>query len=221
MYHQEMKQRVISLRKDGYSYNYITEHTHIPKSTLSEWLQDIPFHPNKHTIETIGNARIASGIYKHNLKIESLNEAKIEAKKDIGDLSRRDIMMLGLGMYIGEGSKTMNMTRISNTDPLIIRFTIKWLEKSFGIEKKNLKIRLHLYPDNNEKESIEYWSKEVGISIDQFFKSSIDRRTNKKMSNEGKSPHGTAHLSVRSMGNKKFGAYLHRLIMAWINEVLC
>ncbi len=221
MYFPEIKQKAIDLRKQGYSYNYIIKHVPVTKSTLSDWLHNIPFTPNRHTIETIGNARIASGRYKHQVKIESLKKAELQAEKIIGVLSDRDIIMLGLAIYIGEGSKTDCITRIVNSDPKIIKFAIKWFGVSFGVEIAQLKIRLHLYPDSNETECIKYWSDSTKIPTSQFFKSITDRRTNKKKSNNGKLPFGTAHMSVKSFGNKKFGVYLHRLILAMINKVLC
>ena len=142
MHTKESKQKSIQLRKEGYSYNYIIKHVPVSKSTLSQWLQNISFIPNKYTVETIGKARIASGAYKHNIRVESLEKAELQAKKDIGQLSKRDVMMLGLGIYIGEGGKTDGLTRIINSDPKIIKFAIKWLNISFGIEIKNIKIRL-------------------------------------------------------------------------------
>lgn len=220
MYHQEIKQKAIDLRKEGYSYGYIIKQINVRKSTLSDWLHNIPFTPNKKTIETIGNARIAAGVYKHQAKVNSLERAESQARKDIGVLSKRDIAMLGLGIYIGEGGKTEGITRIINSDPKIIKFAIKWFNISFGVETKNIKIRLFLYPDSNEKESIKFWSENIRIPKNQFYKSTIDRRTNKKSSNHGKLPYGTAHMSVIGSDEKKFGVNLHRLIMAWINQIL-
>ena len=221
MYYPEIKQKAIDLRKQGYSYNYIVKHVPVAKSTLSEWLHDIPFIPNKYTLETIGKAHLASGVYKHNVRAKSLERAELQAKKDVGILSNRDIMMLGLGIYIGEGGKTVNITKITNSDPKIIKFAIKWFVSAFGVDVKQMKIRLHLYPDNNEKECIEYWSEQTKIPKNQFFKSSVDVRKNKKQSNNRKLPFGTAHMTVQSLGNKDFGVYLHRRIIAWINKVLC
>jgi transcriptional regulator with XRE-family HTH domain len=220
MHQQNIKQKAIDLRKAGYSYNYIAEYVPVTKSTLSEWLRDIPFFPNKHTIDTIGNARIASGVYKHGIMMESFREAEDESKKLISNLSDRDIMMLGLGIYIGEGAKTVGITRIINSDPKIIKLMIKWFKISFGVTTEQFKVRLYIYPDNNEKECIEYWSKQIGIPRNNFHSSYVDVRTNKKSSNQGKLPFGTAHMSVLGLGKKKHGKYLHRLIMALINRVL-
>jgi hypothetical protein len=220
MHHQKIKQKVINLRKQGYSYNYISKHTSITKSTISDWLHNVPFSPNNYTIKTIGNARIAAGVYKHQIKVSSLKKADAQAKKDIDLISKRDIMMLGLGIYIGEGGKTAGITRIINSDPKIIKFSIKWLKISFGVGIKNIRVRLFLYPDSDEKKSIKFWSNNTKIPENQFYKPTIDKRTNKKSSNNGKLPFGTAHMSVIGSEEKKFGVYLHRLIMAWINQIL-
>lgn len=221
MYYPEIKQKAIDLRKDGYSYNYIIKHVPVTKSTLSEWLHDIPFTPNKHTLETIGKARIASGLYHHKMRVKSLEKADELAKKRIFNMSDRDIFMLGLGVYIGEGCKTYNITKVSNSDPKIIKFSSRWFKTCFGIKTEQIKVRLHLYPDNDIDKCTEYWSKMIDVPKNQFYKPSIDRRKNKKNSNRKKLPYGTAHMIVNSLGNKKDGVSLNRYLLALINRVLC
>jgi len=93
MHTQKIRQKAIELRKAGYSYNYIMKYIPVAKSTLSEWLYDIPFTPNQHTKETIGSARIASGLYKNNLKRENVKNATKQAYKDITSLSKRDVRL--------------------------------------------------------------------------------------------------------------------------------
>jgi len=220
MYYPEIKQKAIDLRKQGYSYNYIVKRVPVAKSTLSEWLHNVPFTPNKYTLETIGKARVASGNYKHQIRVESLKKAELQAGKDIGTLSKRDIMMLGLGVYIGEGGKTHRMTRIINSDPRIIKLFIRWIKICFDVDIDNVVIRLFLYPDSDEKKSIEYWSKQTGVPKKHFFRPTIDNRTNKKDSKHNKLPFGTAHVTVKKLGNEDLGVFLHRRIMAWINKIL-
>jgi len=216
----KIREKAFKLRNEGYSYNYIAEQIKIAKSTLSEWFKGIPFTANGHTLDTIAKARLASGAYKYHVKYKSLEKAELQAKKDIGSLSKRDMMMLGLGLYIGEGGKTDGITRIINSDPRVIKLGTKWLKNSFGIDTINIRVRLFIYPDSVEKDCIKYWSKSTEIPINQFFKSTVDRRTNKKISNKNKLPFGTAHISINSLGNKDLGVYLHRHIMACINRVL-
>ena len=215
-----IRREVFKLRKEGHSYNYISQKTGMSKSTLSGWLSSVTYVPNKITIERIGKARAASGQAKAKIKIESIEKAKREAKKDIGKITKRDLFMLGIGIYIGEGTKTNGIVRVINADPKIIKFAVRWFEKVCNLPKENFRIKLHLYPDNNIKQCIKYWSNISKIPTSQFQKVHTDKRTGKKMSNRGKLPYGTAHLSIRSGGKKEFGVFLARKINAWIGEVL-
>src|SRR3990167_6608439 len=122
------REEVFKLRKEGHSYTYISQKTGMSKSTLSGWLCNIPYMPNKIPIERIGKARAASGYAKAVRKLKSIKDATEKAKKDIGKITKRELFMLGIGIYIGEGSKTGNAVRTINADPKIIKFVIRWFE---------------------------------------------------------------------------------------------
>src|SRR3989344_8748748 len=91
------KTNAIELRKKGLSYNYISENLKISKSTLSDWLAGIPYTPNEETIKRIGRARAASGEAKTKIKQDSILEAGLQAKRELGKMSRRGGFMVGLG----------------------------------------------------------------------------------------------------------------------------
>ena len=215
-----IREQVFKLRNEGYSYNYISEKIGISKSTLSGWLAKTPYTPNKETIAKIGKARAASGYWKAKRKQESIEEAEKEAKKDIGEITKRDLFVLGLGIYIGEGTKTHSIVRIINADPKIIKFAVRWFEEACGLSRENFRIRLHLYPDNDVKKCMRFWSNISGIPLTQFQKTYIDIRKGKKMFKRGKLPYGTAHLGIKSNGKKEFGVFLARRINGWIKRVL-
>lgn len=215
-----LKNKAIDLRQEGYSYSFISKKLNIAKSTLSYWLSEIEYKPNIYTLNKIGKARTSAMVSKSKKKLDSILNAKKEAKNEIGQLTNRDIFMLGLGVYVGEGNKTHDIIRVANSEPKIIRFTIKWFQVVCGLQISNFAIRIHMYPDNNENRSLHFWSKSTGIPISNFKKSSIDRRQDKKKLKNGKLPFGTAHLLIKSNGNKDFGVLLARKINAWMNEVL-
>ncbi|MEK7531511.1 MAG: hypothetical protein AAB545_01095 [Patescibacteria group bacterium] len=216
----EKRKSAILLRKKGYSYSYIQKTLSISKSTINYWLADVPYVPNEETIRFIGEARAASGAAKNRIRLLSIQEAKAEALKKLGSLSQRDIFLLGLGLYIGEGSKTDGIVRITNSDYRIIQFAILWFKNSFFLGTKNFSVRLHLYPDTNEKEALDFWFQKIGIPLGQFQKSQVDYRQDKKVSRRGKLPYGTAHLSIRSGGVREFGVFLSREISAMMDSVL-
>ena len=220
MTHTKLKEDSVLLRKAGFSYSFISKKIGISKSTLSDWLSEIPYSPNKETIQKIKKAQMASAQAKREGKQRSIKEAYVRAKKDIGKLSNRDLFMLGLGLYIGEGSKTTHQIRIVSSNPRIIQLGMKWLQSCCDLKRKNFTLRLHLYPDNNVNQCLQYWSKCTGIPLKNFHKTNIDKRLNKKIERKGTLPYGTAHLTVKSLGKKEFGVYLFRRLMSWMDIVL-
>lgn len=197
----------------------IVDKLQVSKSSLSIWLRDIPYRPNKEVLKRVNKNLMRTVMMRHNIKLDSLKRAKSFAKREIGVMSDRDLMMVGLGVYIGEGSKREETAHIMNSDPNVLRLAVKWLKRSFGISRKHFRVIMHIYPDNSEGEARKYWSKITGIPFGQFEKTQVDRRTNKSILNKGKLPHGTAHIKIRACGNPEHGVLLHRRIMALINEV--
>jgi hypothetical protein len=220
MYKQSIKDKAIELRKEGYSYSHISFKIDVAKSTLSEWLKNIPFLPNEITYRNIikNNERIVS--ISRVDKLKSIKDADIYAKGNLGTLSKRDHFIFGLGIYLGEGSKIGDYIRISNSDPRIIKFSIDWFKKHFGLGESNFRLRIHIYPDNDEDKIIKFWINAVSLKREAFFSSYIDGRLNKKKDRAGVLPYGTAHLSIVSNGKKDFGVLLHRKIIASIDFAL-
>tara|TARA_B100000745_G_scaffold297281_1_gene243983 strand:- start:852 stop:1523 length:672 start_codon:yes stop_codon:yes gene_type:complete len=219
MAYPELKAKAVKLRKAGYSYNLISEKLDVSKSTLHYWLAKIPYTPNEVVKARIGAARARSGEVKHQQKLASYKQAQELAVADIGTFTERDLFMLGLGLYIGEGEKN-EVVGIINSDPRIIVASMKWLQQVCGLQLENFTLAIHLYPDNNIAASLKYWSDITGIPRTQFGKTQVDRRENKKMAKRRKLPHGTAHLRVKSNGKKEFGVLLSRRIRAWMDIAL-
>lgn len=214
------KIKAIALREEGHSYNYIASALGVSKSIVSVWLAHVPYTPNQETIDRMGNARAASGAAKSRLKRESIARAKKHAMHEMGVISKRDLFMLGLGLYLGEGTKVSSMVRLANADPRVIRLAVRWFHETCGVPRSHFRVRLHIYPDCNEEQSLQFWSNQLKIPRGQFMKSMIDRRTSKKVAKAGKLPHGTEHLTVRTLGHQAYGVFLKRKIDAWLEKVL-
>lgn len=214
-----IKNKAINLRGRGYSYNIISQKLGVSKSSLSGWLKEIPFHPNRTVLNRIKFGPLRSAELRHNIKVANILKIKQEAKRELGSVSKRDLLLLGIGLYLGEGAKFGESIKIINSDPQIIRVAIKWFKEIFGLTSKNITIAIHLYPDNNINKCLQYWSKTVNIPVEQFRKTQIDRRLNKSGKKKRKLPYGTAHLTVVSNNNSEFGVKLHRRIMGLMDGI--
>lgn len=215
-----LREEAEKLRDQGYSYNMIHSELGVPISTMSYWFRDRPFRPNKKVLERVKYGPIKSGAKRHNEKVKEIERLKKVGIKEVGKLTDRDLFMLGIGLYIGEGSKTIESIRIINSDPAVIFVGIKWLKESCMLSNDNITVRLHIYPDNNEDEAKTFWSGITGLPLANFRKTVVDQRTNKSNVNNRKLPYGTAHISVVSNGDPEKGVKLFRRINGWISGAL-
>lgn len=215
-----IKEKAIEYRKRGYSYTMICEKLNLGKSTVANWTNNVLYTPNEEVIKRIGSARLKSALFKHNQRMMEIEEMKILAKNDLGKINKRDIWFLGIGLYLGEGSKSHEFVRIVNSDPQIIKIAIKWFREICGLMDENFNPYIHTYPDNDIEKTINYWSKVTGVSKSQFGKTQIDSRNNKVSIKKRSLPYGTLHLHIKSCGKKDFGKRLHRRIMGWIEASL-
>lgn len=208
------------LRERGYSYTMIEEKLGISRSTMSYWFKDKPFTPNKRALGRMKNGPAKVGINRHNRRVAEIVTLKKQGAREVGTLSARDLFMLGLGLYIGEGAKTTEAIRIVNSDPEVIRLAVHWLKEACGLADDNLTVSLHLYPDNDIAACRKYWQDVTGLSLQNFRWISIDRRENKERSNRGKLPFGTAHITVRANGDPEKGVRLFRRLSGWMSGAL-
>ena len=215
-----LKEKAINYRKKGYSYNMISKKIGVNKSTLSNWLNKMSFSPNKEVIRRIGSAKLKSALFKHNQKMEEITEMRNLAEKELGKITERDLWLLGIGLYLGEGNKSYESIGFSNSDPKTIKILVLWFKKNCNLKNENFNPYIHTYPDNNIEKTVNYWSKITGIPKKQFGKTFIDKRTNKSIIKRKTLPNGTIDLRIRSYGEKEFGRRLHRRIMGWIESAV-
>jgi len=127
--------------------------------------------------------KVSYHLNKCEIPKRTISEAMYEYKNPAGDpfsllepqtLEEGILFGLGLGLYWGEGTKRGNGgVRLSNSDPKLMRKFIEFLEKFFKIDKNRLKFSIQIPKDVSSKESIKYWSKELGIEKKYFYKPQI------------------------------------------------
>lgn len=206
------------MRKAGYSYALIRGKIPVSKSTLTVWLRDIPYQPNRIVQNRIRGAARNVFLWQQERKHKTIDRARKSAKETLGLLSKRDLLLFGLGVYVGEGSKTQGVPKIVNSDPEVIRLTVAWFRRVFDVPIENFSISVHIYPDDNEQGAILFWSRKTGIPTSQFGKTQVDTRV-KKTKKRGMLRHGTAHIRIRAAGKNEYGVALFRKILALIEEL--
>lgn len=123
----------------------------------------------------------------------------------------------GLVMYWCEGDRSEESrtyrTALTSVDPKILVLYVEWLERYYGINKAQLRVRLHLWPESDEKAAKRYWAEQLGVSLENFTKS----WTKPRGQGTGKRIHsyGICRVSVSSK------ELLHRIISDIHKEFEC
>jgi hypothetical protein len=165
------KRKVVELRKTGKSYSEIRKSIKVSKSSLSLWLRNVILTKKQLAGLKMKKVRAVER-YKKSMMQKRNNRLDVyyqnQVKKWI-PLTEREEFIAGLFLYWGEGSKqNFNNINITNTDPAVIRFSLHWMEKSLGIPKNQISIKLHLYKDMDIQKETRFWMKQLGVSKNQF-----------------------------------------------------
>lgn len=192
------RREVLILRKQGLSYNQIKNKIQISKSTLSRWLQNYPLSKKQINILR-GSNKLRIEKFRNTLKKkheERLHVYYDQEKKKIIPLLKKNLYIAGLFLYWGEGNKFSRYTvSINNTDPAILKFCLYWMVYSLHVDKKRIKVFLHLYEDMDTKKEMSYWSNILNISLVQFMKPYIKKSKKKDIDQKGFG-HGTCGLRI-------------------------
>ncbi len=212
-----------SLRKSGLSIKDIAKKLDVSSSTVSLWCRDIVLTPA--AIQKIVNTsahKSTLGILHYTESLRQLRQqAVLEDKKQgashLGQLSKRDIYCLGLGLYWGEGYKKGNQEfGFTNSDPNMIRFYLQWLEIVFAVSASDLILRVSINESHRNRidEVQDFWVRCTGIPRTQFtVPSLIKTKTAKTYSNPG-NHYGTLRIKVRR------GTRMRREILGAIESIL-
>jgi hypothetical protein len=124
-------------------------------------------------------ARKKAVLWHRAQKEKRINVAELESNNILSALNKTDqnIVILALSLlYLGEGLKKDD-TSLANTDPLILNFFVHCLLNIFNVNISKIACELHLRADQNEQEIKIYWSNTLNIPLNQFKKTSFDKRT--------------------------------------------
>ncbi len=173
--YNKLKQKALKLRKQGLSYNEIKKEVDVAKSTLSLWLKIVRLS-EKHrrrlyTKQIIYLSRGAQS--QKERRAREVDEIIKKAEQEISlPISTETYRLMGAALYWAEGSKT-KMFELTNSDPHLILFVVRWIEFVFKVKSKDLKATLNIYPQQSEIDIKKFWSNLTGIPLQNFRKSYV------------------------------------------------
>lgn len=216
----EDKQRVQELRRQGFSYKEILLQVSVSKDTLSRWCRDIPL-TNKQQSRLLKNksfgqrkGSLIAADNKRKLRIAKTQSIFIEARKELGTLSTRDLFLTGIALYAGEGNKTDGKGGFANSDPKMINFMMSWFKEFCDIPLSKFRGAIWLHEGLDEQKAKQYWSALTSIPLNQFHKTYITKNKAGSLKIR-KNIHKFGVFSIRFSDSDK-----QRKIIGWISALL-
>lgn len=190
IYSKRTKQKVRSLRSQGWSLREISLKTRIPKNTVSGWVKDIKLtkEQQKRIRQKIVDSAAIGRPLAARLLRQKIEEWKQEIRtktKHFGKLQLHNPeigkFICGL-LYLCEGAKYPSTRALIfiNSNPEIIYCFLNLLRNCFKIKEDKLRCRIMYRCDQNIKKLKKYWSNITKIPLRQFFDTKPDIRTKGK-----------------------------------------
>ncbi|MFF4587724.1 hypothetical protein [Streptomyces sp. NPDC001388] len=207
----DLRDRARELRLQGWTYDQIQVELGCSKSSISLWVRDLPRPERRRTREEAAAIARRGWEAKSRLRDEERRRTKEAARTSIGDLSPRELFLLGVGLYWAEGSKDKpyqrreNVTFV-NSDPGMIEVFLAWLDL-LGVERSRLRYYVMIHENADVAGAERYWSDLVGADHSRFNKTTLKKHNPKTVrKNVGESYRGCLVVKVLK------GADLYRRI---------
>lgn len=210
----DLRARARELRLRGWTYDRIQAELGCSRSSVSLWVRDLPRPEHRRTPGQA--AAIARKGWEERLRVrdEERRRAKEDARRSIGELSPRELFLLGVGLYWAEGSKDKPYDRrenvvFVNSDPAMITVFLAWLDL-LQVEHERLRFGLMIHENADVRGAERYWAGLVGAEASAFYKTTLKKhnpRTVRK--NTGDTYRGCLMIKVLK------GADLYRRIEGW------
>lgn len=205
-YKNSIKEKVRKLRSEGLGLNQISKAANVPKSTIRLWISDIRLTEeqkiklNNRAIQALQKGRVKAQEINKSKRIEKENLLLKIGKKEIGYLSKKELLIAGVALYWAEGFKNKHEKRLGfcNSDPQMILFYLRWLKNALGISGGNITARVSLNITYKSKESKikRYWANLTGIPLKQFTTSFYQNSQWKKQYSDD-NYHGVLRIHVK------------------------
>jgi transcriptional regulator with XRE-family HTH domain len=209
---QEAYKQAISFRKRGFTYTEIAKICNVSRGTVSNWLRTESFS------QVIAKENMAKAAKENKKRLALINKARVVERKEqyvhtlktaeteYKHYKHNPLFVAGLTLYLTIGDTTdPRRLRITSARTDLHRLFITFTTEYLGVDKKDVRFWLLLYPDHDEVTCMKHWCKKTDLSPAQFHKNQVV---------SGRSQHNTLHFGV---GNTIIGStLLKQKLQLWL-----
>jgi len=193
------------LRKQGESIKVIAKKLQVSPSSVSYWCRDVKLSPTqikmleKRARDPHYGRRLEYALAQQRKRIEKTKKLKKQGRKDIGNLNKRELFLVGAALYWAEGFKKDSQAGFASSDPDMIRLFLRWLNKCCGYQTKDLILRVtvNISHEYRIQEIQNYWSKITNVPNGDFRKPFYQKVKWKKVYENPNEYFGVLRIRVR------------------------
>lgn len=172
-----LRARARILRAEGRSVPDISLELEVAKSTVFRWVADLPSPLAGSRAERQVQWSARGGAVVRRRADVSRQATKLQAGREIGALTDRELLLVGVALYWAEGAKDKAWDRrervsLINSDPRLILTFLQWLELC-GVRREDLTYRVSIHESADVAASERYWAAIVGIEPHQLARTTI------------------------------------------------
>uniref|UniRef100_A0AAU2V7Y3 Homeodomain-like domain-containing protein n=1 Tax=Streptomyces sp. NBC_00003 TaxID=2903608 RepID=A0AAU2V7Y3_9ACTN len=198
----DLRARARELRSRGMTYDQIQVELGCSKSSISLWVRDLPKPARTRTPEEA--SAIARRGWEATLqrREEQRQLTKQDSAGDVGELSDRELYLVGVVLYWAEGAKDKPWARreslkFINSDPNVIKLYLKWLELQ-DVAPERLRLCVSIHESADVEEATRFWEEVTGLGPASFNKPVLKRHNPKtRRKNIGDTYRGCLVVYVR------------------------
>jgi transposase-like protein len=174
----EVRPRAVALRRSGHSVPAIARELGIARSTAWLMTSTVPVQADDSGAASPAGTSPPARVTRRRAAIRR-HQDKLRWARSVGDLSDRELLLVGAAMYWAEGSKDKPWRRdesltFVNSDPTMIRVYLRWLDL-MGVERERLTFRLQIHESADIAAALDYWSDLVDVEPSSFKPTTVKR----------------------------------------------
>ncbi len=179
----DLRAKAVELREAGRSVNEIAEELGVSKSTAYLWVRHIPIDEAERARRR--RERAKEGPHRqwsaYRERRDCLrSDAHAEAASVVGELSDRDLLLLGAAIYWCEGGKSKpwrldERVIFVNSDPLLVGLFLRFLEAQ-GRDRDSVSYRVSIHESADHEAAVAWWVERLALPRERFQRTTLKAR---------------------------------------------
>jgi DNA-binding XRE family transcriptional regulator len=183
----DLRAQAVALRRAGCTVPQIAERVGVAKSSVYQWVKHLPLDATverAHERRSEHSRRVAEARWEPHRQIRDTERAATNVAESarVGDLSEREVLLMGAAIYSCEGTKAKQWARqrcrvtFINSDPALVLLFLRFVEL-MGEDRAKLCYRLSIHESAEVGAAVRWWAEVVGVP-DELFRPSTLKKHN-------------------------------------------